>query len=184
MRIGSLPQPLVEGLAESDLDTRDDGAKYRADDDVEEAVHAAVEAAEDDAAAVGVQRFLRPVDEGVVEVRGAVEDVEGVDDDRDCVLYILSALELSHPYGSRGRRTVECVEGNPYSSAALPLMVIRCSGGLSGRGRQSRSLITPLRITPKASMFANARPRLVYPNQKSIGSAIMKSVCVCRTILY
>ena len=56
---------------------------------------------------------------------------------------------------------VECVLGKPYSRAALPDMVMRCKGGDSGRGRQTRSFITPLRITPKASMFARARPRLV-----------------------
>lgn len=40
---------------------------------------------------------------------------------------------------------VVCVDGKPYSRAAEPDMVMRCRGGDSGRGRQTRSLAYPLR---------------------------------------
>lgn len=88
---------------------------------------------------------------------------------------------------------VECVEGNPYSKAADPDMVIRVSGGDSGLGRQTRSLTKPLQKTPKASIWTSlylsavvttwyqdtyARPSIVCPHQKQIGSAVMKNVCV------
>lgn len=34
-----------------------------------------------------------------------------------------------------------CVDGNPYSSAADPDIVSRCSGGDKGRGKHKRSLM-------------------------------------------
>lgn len=45
---------------------------------------------------------------------------------------------------------VECVEGNPYSKAADPDIVMRCRGGDNGRGRHRRSLTKPLQNTPAA----------------------------------
>lgn len=45
---------------------------------------------------------------------------------------------------------VECVDGKPYSKAAEPDIVIRWRGGESGRGRQSKSLMNPLKKTPEA----------------------------------
>ena len=45
---------------------------------------------------------------------------------------------------------VECVEGNPYSKAVDPDIVIRCRGGESGLGRHNKSLMNPLKKTPDA----------------------------------
>jgi len=45
---------------------------------------------------------------------------------------------------------VEWVDGNPYSRAADPDMVILWSGGDRGRGKQSMSLKKPLKKTPEA----------------------------------
>jgi hypothetical protein len=59
---------------------------------------------------------------------------------------------LRRAYTATDTAFVECVEGNPYSSAAEPDMVIRCSGGDRGRGRQSKSLMKPLKKTPEARM--------------------------------
>ena len=50
---------------------------------------------------------------------------------------------------------MECVEGKPYSSAVDPDIVILWSGGESGRGKQSISLITPLKKTPAAKMWTS-----------------------------
>lgn len=92
---------------------------------------------------------------------------------------------------------VEWVDGNPYSRAAEPDIVIRWRGGESGRGRHSRSLMIPLDITPRARrctilqprqslqsvqpvLSTYARPNVVYPHQNSIGSMTMKNVCVPR----
>lgn len=40
---------------------------------------------------------------------------------------------------------VEWLEGNPYSRAADPDMVMRVNGGDRGRGKHSRSLMKPLK---------------------------------------
>lgn len=53
---------------------------------------------------------------------------------------------------------VECVDGNPYSNAADPDIVILCNGGDIGLGRHKMSLMIPETITPAASKFTNARP--------------------------
>lgn len=76
-------------------------------------------------------------------------------------------------------------------------MVIRVSGGESGRGKQKKSLTKPLKKTPEAEIFTMLEPvrlepqllagripyplaALVFPHQKRIGRMTMKAVCVPR----
>lgn len=117
-----------------------------------------------------------------------------------CALRVDSG-ELSRPsaYTATETALVECVEGNPYSSAADPDMVIRWSGGERGRGRHNRSFKKPLQKTPDARMCTNLygscqprtpirasvpntypRPMLGDPHQKRNGRKTMKNVCVPR----
>lgn len=75
----------------------------------------------------------------------------------------VESVELSteRTYMATETALVECVEGNPYSKAADPDIVIRCRGGESGRGRQSKSLRNPLKKTPEAKTCTSLRRKEV-----------------------
>jgi len=58
-------------------------------------------------------------------------------------------------YAAADTALVECVDGKPYSSLADPDILIRCSGGESGLGKQTKSFTQPLKKTPRASICTN-----------------------------
>lgn len=59
-------------------------------------------------------------------------------------------LSIASEYTATETALVEWVDGNPYSKAADPDIVMRCRGGDNGRGRHSMSLMYPLKKTPDA----------------------------------
>lgn len=59
---------------------------------------------------------------------------------------------LNRAYTATDTAFAECVDGNPYSRAAEPDMVIRWRGGDRGRGRDIMSLMNPVKNTPEASI--------------------------------
>lgn len=78
-----------------------------------------------------------------------------------------------NPYNDTDTALAECVDGNPYSKAALFDIDMRCKGGDKGRGRQRRSFSTPVKKTPAAKVCIKALARRVFPHQNSIGRHIM-----------
>ena len=75
---------------------------------------------------------------------------------------------------------VVCVDGKPYSRAALPDMVMRCSGGDTGLGRHTRSLMIPETMTPEAKRLTSGLANCSYSHQYRSGRNIMKKVWVPR----